>query len=337
MESAIKLDFSAQAADFRAYLENSLRNPFTLDLGGRTLLEVVNICARAKERRHPKYRQSIGALVYNLTLLEENTHTVLRPIQVTDIFWGYFVQFCKARRLKDTTIGTMCHQLRSILSWASKYNADVSPTYADYDVPRGIVQEIALTADEVSRVTYFDVDRFYRARRLVYRDTMRRVRDHFVLSCNLFQRYSDMTRISPECFDRNIFQIRQQKTGAVAVVNIDKYAIDAKTTYRILERYGYEAPYKGDISNYNLRLHQLMKDIGLDDPVRIEERIGGELYASSVPKWSLISSHTARRTAISINVSRGHNVHALKRCSGHTDLRCFDKYVCDEYQLTRSI
>ena len=80
-----------------------------------------------------------------------------------------------------------------------------------------------------------------------------------------------------------------------------------------------------------------MRDIGFDEPVRIEERVDGELVAFSVPKWRLISSHTARRSAISINVARGHNVHALKRCSGHTDLRCFDKYVCDEYQLTRTI
>ena len=337
MESAIKLDFSAQAADFRAYLENSLRNPFTLDLDGRTLMEVVNICASAKERRHPKYRQSIGCLVHNLRLLEESTRTVLRPVQVTDVFWGYFVQFCKARHLRDTTIGTMCHQLRSILSWASKYNATVSPTYTDYDAPKGVVQEIALTADEVSRVAYFDVDRFYRERRLVYRDTMRRVRDMFVLSCNLYQRYSDMVRISPECFERNVFRVRQQKTGAVAVVNIDKYAIDAKTTYRILERYGYRAPFTGTIGNYNWHLHHLMRDIGFDEPVRIEERVDGELVAFSVPKWRLVSSHTARRTSISVNVARGHNVHALKRCSGHTDLRCFDKYVCDEYQLTRTI
>jgi integrase len=44
----------------------------------------------------------------------------------------------------------------------------------------------------------------------------------------------------------------------------------------------------------------------------------------------MISSHTARRTAITVNVRRGHNVHDLKRCSGHTDLRIFDNYVKDE-------
>ena len=183
----------------------------------------------------------------------------------------------------------------------------------------------------MSRIAYFDIDRFYAGKRRDFRDKMRRVRDMFVLSCNLFQRYSDMMRIEPGCFKRNIFTIRQQKTGQVAVVNIDLHAIDAKTTYRLLERYGWEAPYRAEVSNYNRRLHQLMRDIGFDEPVRIEE-LGpdGRLVARTEPKWKLISSHTARRTAITVNVLRGHNLHTLKRCSGHADLRNFDRYVRDE-------
>ena len=58
-----------------------------------------------------------------------------------------------------------------------------------------------------------------------YRRTLERVRDMFVLLCNLGQRYSDIRRISPENFERNLFRIIQQKTGNKAVVDIDRYAI----------------------------------------------------------------------------------------------------------------
>ena len=73
-----------------------------------------------------------------------------------------------------------------------------------------------------------------------------------------------------------------------------------------------------------------MKDIGLDDNVRIENKINGEMIVENIPKYKLISSHTARRTAITINVLRGHNIHSIKKCSGHTDLRLFDNYIRDE-------
>lgn len=315
--------------DFRSYLEHSLRDPFTMNLKDCSLTEIIIACIKAKSKLHPHYKESLGCLTHNLHILEEYYHISLQSVQITDVFWGYFIAFCEQRGLKLSTIETMCNQLRSILNWAVKYNATVSPTYTDFDIKRPRNQEIALTADEVSRVTYFDIDRFYAERRSDFRETMHRVRDMFVLSCNLFQRHSDMVRIDPGCFERNIFRITQQKTGNLAIVNIDLYSIEPKTTYRLLEKYGYRAPYTATIGNYNYYLHQLMRDVGLVEPVRIEERHQGKLIAKNIPKWKLISSHTARRTAITVNVLRGHNVHELRRCSGHTDLRVFDNYVRD--------
>ena len=326
-----KLDPPEPSNDFRAYLERSLRDPFTINLEGCTLMDVIRTAVREKSKLHPNYGSSIGCLKHNLGLLEEQYRVALMPVQVTDIFWSYFIAFCQGRGLKCSTIETMCNQLRSILNWAVKYNAQVSPTYGDFLVPNAKSWKIALSADEVSRVAYFDIDRFYADRRKDFRNTMHKVRDMFVLSCMLYQRHSDMVRIEPACFERNVFRIVQQKTGNLAVVDIDRYSIEPKTAYRILERYGHTAPYKGDIGNYNFYLHQLMKDVGLDDPVRIEERgADGKMVAVTKPKWQLVSSHTARRTAITVGVLRGHNIHALRRCSGHTDLRVFDEYVRDD-------
>ena len=316
--------------DFRAYLERSLRDPFTINLKDCNLMDVIRICINTKSRLRPNYESSLSSLVHNLRALEEQFRIKLVPIQVTDIFWGYFIDFCQGRGLRLSSIMTLCNQLRSILNWASKYNADVSPTFRDFKFHKITEQKIALTADEVSRITYFDVNLFYSDRRSDYRETMARVRDMFVLSCNLFQRHSDMVRIDPSCFDRNIFRIVQQKTGNQAVVNIDKYSIEPKTTYRILKQYDYLAPYPYNIRNYNGYLHDLMRDVGINDPVRMDERVNGKMVSTTVPKWKVISSHTARRTAITVNVLRGHNMHDLKRCSGHSDLRIFDEYVRDE-------
>lgn len=317
-------------SDFRSYLEQSIRNPFVLDLSDRTLMEVILAAKRAKSKLHPNYGKNIASLIHNVRKLEEQYNVTLMPVQVTDVFWGYFTDFCQQNGLKLSSITTMCWQLRSILNWACKYNAKISPTYNDVSFKRSDNQEIALSADDISRIAYFDVDLYYSDRRKDYRDTMKRVRDLFVLSCNLAQRHSDMVRVDKSCFDRNIFTIYQQKTGSRAVVNIDLYSIDAKTTYRILERYNYEAPYKGNLRNYNKKLHELMRDIGFTEEVRLEDRYGGKIVTRLVPKWSLIASHTARRSFATINVQRGNNVHAIKRCTGHSDLRVLERYVRDE-------
>lgn len=316
--------------DFCTYLKNSLCSPASLDLSDKTLLEVIDACAKVKSHFHPHFRANLGSLVHNLRIIEKEYGVPLKTVQITDIFYGYFISFCEERGLKISTIKTMCSQLRSILSWAAKYNATVSPTYTDFNIRQPQSHEIALTADEVSRITYFDIDRFYAKRRSDFRTTMHRVRDMFVLSCNLFQRHSDCVRITPSCFNRNIFTITQQKTGNVAVVDIDRYSIDAKTTYRILEKYNYTAPYTASIGNYNWYLHQLMKDIGFTEEVKREEYVRGNMIVKSVPKWKAVTSHTSRRTAATIGVMRGHNIHALQRCTGHNDLSVFGKYIKDE-------
>lgn len=316
--------------DFKTYLTESLFKSQVINLEKSSLMEIIDTCAGIKSRLHKKYRESLGCLIHNLKIIEKDFGVTLQSIQVTDIFWDYFISFCQGRNLKLSTIETMCNQLRSILNWAVKYNAKVSPTYGNFRIPKIHNQEIALSADEISRITYFDIDRFYADRRSDFRETMHKVRDMFVLSCNLFQRYSDMIRIEPSCFDRNIFRITQQKTGTLAQVNIDRYSINSKVTYCILERYGYSAPYKASIGNYNYYLHQLMKDIGLDDIVQISDRVNGKVVVKNIPKWKLITSHTSRRSAITINVIRGKNIHALRRCSGHCDLRIFDRYVRDD-------
>ena len=64
--------------------------------------------------------------------------------------------------------------------------------------------------------------------------TLEKVRDMFVLSCNLGQRYSDMVRISPENFRNGIFSIVQQKTGNKCYVPINSLSIDSRITFAIL-------------------------------------------------------------------------------------------------------
>ena len=66
-------------ADFRAYLEHSLRDPFTLNLRDCSLMEVVRICVNAKSKTHPKYEANVSSLIYNLKELESQFRVTLQP------------------------------------------------------------------------------------------------------------------------------------------------------------------------------------------------------------------------------------------------------------------
>ena len=55
---------------FKSYLEQSRSNPFVINLENATLVEVVLAGANAKTKFHPKYRENVGGLLYNLRLME---------------------------------------------------------------------------------------------------------------------------------------------------------------------------------------------------------------------------------------------------------------------------
>lgn len=313
-------------SDFGAYLHISKDQLFVLDLSQATLLEVIDEQIKMKQNISPKYWKGLSCLKKHLRIIEEIYGCTLMPVQITDIFWCHFTHHLQVKGLSIPSIKTLCSQLRSALSWASRHRAVISPSYDVIQLPDYKHQQIALTPDEVSRIYHFKIEAL--PKRPQYLRHMERIKDMFVLSCNLGQRYSDMIRIDKASFDFNRFSIVQQKTGTKAIVDIDKFCVDRKMTYQILEKYNYEAPFRGDISSYNKYLKYLMQHVGLTEEIKREAKIAGMIHSERIPKYKLIGSHTGRRTFVTINLLRGIPLHEIMRASGHTSYSSFQKYWC---------
>ena len=317
---------SFDASGFASYLGHSERSVFVLDLSGASVLDVVNELIKLRSTLSPNYGRGFNSLKNNLRQLERQFGCVLKPHQVTDVFWHHFVSFLLQRGLALSSIKTLCSQLRAALGWGARHNARISPTYDLIKLPSYCHQQIALTPDEVSHIYHFDLSTI--RRRPQYLCHLERVRDMFVLSCNLGQRYSDMVRIDKSCFDRNIFSILQQKTGTLARVDIERMSLDRNTTYKILEKYNYSAPLTTDISCFDRYLKDLLKYIGFNEQVKRETKINGIIQVHHLPKWKLISSHTARRTFATNNILRGLKTSEIRRATGHRSESSFEKYIC---------
>lgn len=311
---------------FFAYLNQSRNDFFTLDLSNATLLEIIDQLVKVKSKMSPNYSKSYKTLIRHLKSIESQFSCTLMPHQVTDVFWYNFIPFLINQGLALSSIKTLCAQLRAALDWGARYNARISPTFDLVKIPPYCRQQIALTPDDVSRVFHFDLSTIKRRPQFIRH--MEKVKDMFVLSCNLGQRFSDMIRIDKSCFDRNIFTIMQQKTGTYARVDVDKMCIDRTTVYKILEKYNYKSPITTDISCYNKYLKELFKYVGFSDQIKRETKINGHIEVKYEPKWKLIGSHTARRTFATINVLRGLKTSDIRRATGHKSESSFEKYIC---------
>lgn len=317
-------DFSARI--FANYLNQTKNQAFVLDLSNASLLEVIDELISMKSKMSPNYGRGFTCLINNLKLIEQQFNCTLKPYQITDVFWNHFVPFLQQKGLALSSIKTMCSQLRSALDWASRHQAKISPTFDLIKLPSYCHQQIALTPDEVSHIYHFDISTI--DRRPQHLRKLESVRDMFVLSCNLGQRFSDMIRIDKTCFNRNIFSIVQQKTGNHARVDIDRMSIDRTTTYKILEKYNYLSPLTTDISCYDKYLKELLSYIGFDEMIKRETKVNGYIEVENTPKWRLIGSHTTRRTFATVNVLRGFRMAEIRRATGHKSESSFEKYIC---------
>ena len=298
---------------------------FDLNLSEASIIEIIDVFVDFKRKSNPAYRSlNLRGVIVRV---QEAFKCTLMPVQVTDVFYASFIQWLHERGLKYSTIRSYCDQLRCLLFWAAKHGCKLSPTFDSYSIPQYFVSKLALTQDEISHIAHYDVCRLPGRPQTI--KTLERVRDTFVLCCNLGQRYSDIIRICPDNFNRNIYKTIQKKTGSKAIVDIDKYAIIPGHTYRVLEKYGYQSPYRSTASNFDRYLHKLLKIIGDEfDPVVTQEiKVNGVMTRESHKKWELCTSHTGRRSFISINVMRCPTEAEVRKCSGHSSARSFERYI----------
>lgn len=281
---------------FREYLISSKDNMFALDLSNCSVIECTNKMCEIKERSHPKIRQNYKMLIRKLEDIEKQFGCKIMPAMISSVFWNHFIPFLADQKLKYSTIGHVKANLIAVLNWSSKYGVKLNPSYSEVDMPNYIPSKISLTPDEISHIYHFKIGQeeaySFRSKKVLKLrknkiETLERVKDMFVLGCNLGQRYSDLVRISPENFKNGHFTIVQQKTGNKCFVPINTLSIDSHITWAILEKYNYHAPYTGDINNYNTYLHELLRHIGEDfmEEVHIDNKINGVITRETKQRY----------------------------------------------------
>jgi integrase len=153
---------------------------------------------------------------------------------------------------------------------------------------------------------------------------LNKARDIFLVGCFSGQRFSDYSRIS---YDNIVsvdgikfIQLTQQKTQKIVYVPLDKRLLD------ILDKYDGRLPKMGRNS-----LNRYLKEIGLAmgwiETVEVTECRGIQRTKLKVPFYSLLTTHTARRTACTIMYKSGCSLADIMAISGHDTESNLRKYL----------
>lgn len=145
-------------------------------------------------------------------------------------------------------------------------------------------------------------------------------KDLFVFLCLTGMRISDAQRFDPNWITDEFIEYSAEKTMSKAYIPLHE------TVEGILEKYDGKPPQICD-QYFNRVIKQVFFDIEMDRPIVKRHRQGKRLIEKIYPLHEVVSSHTGRKTFISMMLARGVPIQDVMNMSGHQDYRSMRPYI----------
>ncbi len=232
------------------------------------------------------------------------------------VFYKKFVDYLTITlKLSPNTIGKLITNLKVFLreAYEDRVTTNNTFTYRKFKTINFKSDTVYLNLTEIKEMQDLNLNSSPR---------LERVRDMFIIGCFTGLRYSDLTNIKPENIENGMIEIVQAKTGNPVVIPFTNNVL------QILERYNYTMP---KISNqkFNEYLSLVAQKCDLlKKEITINSIKGGKKVQSTVPKYTLISSHCGRRSfATNENAAGDLDTGEIMTLTGHKTEKSFYKYI----------
>lgn len=231
---------------------------------------------------------------------------------INNKFYVEFVGYCReVKKHKDNTLGRYLGFFKTFMRWANEQKYHNNNDYEKFEKMSSETYEIALNDQELQSLKEFD---FSNNKRL------EKVRDVFVFGCATGLRYSEYSKINKKYIRDNSIHITSKKQKDNLIIPLNSISKE------ILEKYDFELPM---ISEQKFReyIKEACELVGFTEEIIKTSYIGSKRIDEPLKKFKLISSHTARRTFITLSLEKGMRPEVVMSITGHKDYRSFKKYI----------
>ncbi|UOR03722.1 site-specific integrase [Hymenobacter aerilatus] len=160
---------------------------------------------------------------------------------------------------------------------------------------------------------------------LDYMPRLEQTRDVFLFECETGLRFSDVQALRPEQIQDGYVLVTTLKTSDLLKIPLSPLAL------AILRKYAgrsesWALPVKSNQKS-NADLKQIARLARLTSPTTTTQLRGKERKATTRPKYELISTHTARRTFVTLALEGGMRPETVMRITGHKDYKTLHRYL----------
>jgi integrase len=241
----------------------------------------------------------------------EDIHGKVQFSSVTMKWYANFKHYCETiKKHNVNTFGRNIGLIKAFLNYALENQYTNNDTFNKFKIKLEVTHQEVLTHEEIIQLYKF----------VFQNSKLERVRDVFVFACLTGMRYSDFKRVSKSNIQNDSILLRETKDKSkhltIPLTSISK---------SILKKYDYKFP---TISDQKFRdyLKEACKAVGFAQIVTSTKRIGNEVIELKQPRYERISTHTARRSFITVMLNKGIPYKVIMNITGHKSIKTFNSY-----------
>ncbi len=258
--------------------------------------------------------------------IEDFQNTTGYKLRIEDINLDFFDKFCayafEERNTSNNYFSKLISILKTFLKWAEERGIHSNRDYVKFKATEEDIEVIHLTYDELMKLYKFNFKS----------EKLSQVRDVYCFGCFTGLRYSDIAALKPQNIIGDYINLTIIKTRTINHnIPLLNHAKEILNKYR--DTIYYPLPVISSQKN-NDYIKDCCEEVGIDTPITITRYIGRRRIDKTLPKYKLITSHTARKTFITNSLMLGINERVVRSITGHKKESTFNKYVklTEEYK-----
>ncbi len=253
---------------------------------------------------------------YHETILkdfQQHTKKSLHFNKINSEFYNDYINYCvTVKKHSSNTLRRNVGLLKTFLNWALENNHTYNAEFKKFKSPKAqATDEVALTFEQVKAIYEHDLSE---------KKKLERVRDIFVFGCSTGMRISNYSKVTKNDIEDGCIKVVDKK-------NNDKYLKIPLNDFslEILEKYNYKLPIIST-QKFNKYIKEVFKELKYKHNIKKVTKIGNKVIETPIPFYDRISSHTARRSFITIMKNKKIPDKVIMEFTGHKSLEVFNKY-----------
>ena len=235
-------------------------------------------------------------------------------------FFMDFIAYLRTEKnISDNTLQRKLGFFKSFLNWCITSGYQVNQDFKKVRVKTRETSHVALTEQELQILTEVKLN-----------DRLGYYRDLFLIGVYSGQRYSDYSRFNRKYIEGDNIKIRAQKTGQFSYIPL------SKKLKAILDKYNWQLKTIAS-QNFNTAVQDICRIAGFNETIQVDKFYGSKKVSKDVPRWKMISSHTARRSFITLSLNKGVPDYLIMQVTGIKSLKTLQGYIRFDKKLNKTI